>query len=119
MFAGRYNTGGDPSIEADVLKSKLYDAEIFTVGVTNDVESEVLEEIASDAKEEHVFLFKDYADLGALISLLTNGTEGLCSEDGNHVLVLKKTFPLYFKLRKLTNSNHQKRHQRNSCMLSL
>lgn len=63
-------------MESDILKSKQFQAEIFSIGVTNDVESEVLEMIASDAKQEHVFLFQNYADLGALISLLTNGTEG-------------------------------------------
>ena len=51
------------------------------MGITNDVDSETLEEIASDAKQEHVFLFKDYRDLGALISLLAKGTEGTARDD--------------------------------------
>ncbi|KAF8767224.1 Complement factor B like protein [Argiope bruennichi] len=69
---GKANMGGDPKEEAELLKQA--GVEIYCIGVTNSVLQDSLYKIASDPKEEHVFILQNYATLAFLIEEITNGT---------------------------------------------
>ncbi|GIX91045.1 suppressor of tumorigenicity 14 [Caerostris extrusa] len=49
-------------------------AEIYCIGITNSVKPELLQKIASDPHDEHVFILQSYATLSFLIEEITNGT---------------------------------------------
>ncbi|CAL1280738.1 unnamed protein product [Larinioides sclopetarius] len=69
---GKANMGGDPKEEAELLKQG--GVEIYCIGVTNSVLQDSLYKIASDPKEEHVFILQNYATLSFLVEEITNGT---------------------------------------------
>ena len=73
---GRHDTGGDPSVEADLLKARPTDAEIFTIGIRGNADRASLEDMASEPKQEHVYMFGDYTGLDALVTLLATGRVG-------------------------------------------
>ncbi|KAF8767223.1 Collagen alpha-3(VI) chain like protein [Argiope bruennichi] len=62
---GKSNRGGDPNDEAKLLKQK--GVEIFCIGSTKSIQIASLNKIASEPKEEHVFIFEDYATESYLV----------------------------------------------------
>lgn len=67
---GKSNTGGDPGEDARFLREK-YKFEIFAVGVSNSVNRQELNSIASEPFRNHVFLLKDFESLATLKDLIT------------------------------------------------
>lgn len=73
-YPGRANMGGDPQEAAEYLKE--IGVEIYCIGITGDVRKKTLYKIASDPKEEHVFILENYSALPWLIQEIVNGTIG-------------------------------------------
>lgn len=68
---GQSNMGGDPSLEAMILRDSC-DFEIYAIGVTDDVDEQELRDIASEPFRTHVHLLKDFEDLTILKDLITS-----------------------------------------------
>jgi len=69
---GNYNVGGDPAPIADCLRKKGF--EIFTVGISHNVNREKLEHLASLPLKKHLWLIKDFNMLQKLKSLVNSSS---------------------------------------------
>ena len=67
---GRSNTGLDPKENAQLLRESCK-FEIYTIGVTDNVDKNELESIASEPFRTHVHLLKDFQSLETLKQLIT------------------------------------------------
>ena len=72
---GNYNVGGDPAPIADCLRKKGF--EIFTVGISHNVNREKLEHLASLPLKKHLWLIKDFNMLQKLKSLVNSSSIGV------------------------------------------
>lgn len=73
---GNYNVGGDPAPNADYLRKKGF--EIFTIGISEHVNREKLEILASLPLSKHVWFIKDFNMLEKLKELVNNSNVGRC-----------------------------------------
>ena len=72
---GQSNTGGNPAAEAHFLRDR-YNFEMFAIGVSNNVNQQELNSIASQPFRTHVFLLKDFKSLVKLKELITAKATG-------------------------------------------
>ena len=72
---GNYNVGGDPAPSAAYLRKRGF--EIFTVGISHNVNREKLEHLASLPFKKHVWVIKDFDMLQKLKSLVNSSSIGL------------------------------------------
>ena len=75
---GRSNDGGDPRLDAMILRDSC-DFEIYAIGVTNSVDENELRSIASEPFKTHVFLLKEFKGLAKLRELITAKGTGMFS----------------------------------------
>lgn len=75
---GRSNIGGDPALDAMILRDSC-DFEIYAIGVTDSVDERELRSIASEPFRTHVHLLEKFEDLTKLRELITTkGNSKFC-----------------------------------------